>query len=269
MAPSVSASYLRSEKLLTLQREITLRYASRKPIAWSNRLPGIQTRLGSEKKCLALTFDACGYGKKSKGYDAELIAVLRREQVPATLFISGLWADAHPDLVRSLAADPLFEIENHGLRHLPCSVSGHSAYHISGTRDAADVVLEVEGNAEKLATLTGRTPRFYRAGTAMYDDVALDIVADLGYTVAGYSILGDAGATYSAAQVQRALLSAKPGDIVICHMNHPEGETCAGLKAAIPVLKAKGYTFVTLGENRPRTDLAARAGMDHHDHSGN
>ena len=248
-SPAYGAGVPQSAQLLSLQHAIALRYAGCQPVVWGSRLTGIQTHLGGEGKCLALTFDACGYGKKSQGYDAALIAALRREQVPATLFISGLWADAHPDLVKLLAADPLFEIENHGLRHLPCSVNGHGAYHLPGTRNAEDVVLEVEGNAEKLQTLTGRKPHYFRAGTAMYDDVALAIIADLGDTVAGFSVLGDAGATYSAAQVQTALLSARPGDMVICHMNHPEGETCAGVSAAIPLLKAKGFRFVRLDDS--------------------
>jgi len=247
----LSPSLLPSAECLALQRIISARYAGRVPMAWGNRIKGIRTHYTAQQKCLALTFDACGNGRKSNGYDEELISYLRQEHIPATLFISGIWADAHPDKLLSLTADPLFEIENHGLRHLPCSVNSHSAYHIIGTRDVADVVLEVEGNAEKLAKLTGRKPCLFRDATAMYDDVALDIITDLGYTVIGYSILGDAGATFSAAQVKAALLTAKPGDIIICHMNHPEGDTCAGIQAAIPLLQAQGYTFVKLDEVLP------------------
>jgi len=62
----------------------------------------------------------------------------------------------------------------------------------------------------------------------------------------GCSVNGDAGATYSADQVAKALMSALPGDIVLMHMNRPEGQTAEGLAAALGSLKEKGFTFVRL-----------------------
>ena len=38
------------------------------------------------------------------------------------------------------------------------------------------------------------------------------------------------------------------GDIVIMHMNHPEGETAEGVIAAIPILQKQGYEFKKLSE---------------------
>ena len=61
-------------------------------------------------------------------------------------------------------------------------------------------------------------------------------------------MLGDAGATYTAEQVRAALLTSKPGDIIIAHMNHPGAGTGAGIMAAVPELQKKGFRFVKLGE---------------------
>jgi hypothetical protein len=58
--------------------------------------------------------------------------------------------------------------------------------------------------------------------------------------------LGDAGATFSSQQVKKALLSARPGSIIICHMNHPTSGTAQGVIDAVPVLIARGYSFVAL-----------------------
>jgi hypothetical protein len=66
--------------------------------------------------------------------------------------------------------------------------------------------------------------------------------------VIGFSIIGDAGATYRKDQVKTALLKAAPGDIVILHMNHPQGDTAAGVIAAIPELKRGGFGFVRLAD---------------------
>jgi peptidoglycan/xylan/chitin deacetylase (PgdA/CDA1 family) len=48
--------------------------------------------------------------------------------------------------------------------------------------------------------------------------------------------------------VKEALLGADPGDIIILHMNHPEGHTAAGVEAAIPELKKRGFGFVKLSD---------------------
>jgi peptidoglycan/xylan/chitin deacetylase (PgdA/CDA1 family) len=147
-----------------------------------------------------------------------------------------------------LSKDPLFEIENHGTLHKPLSVNGRSAWGITGTRNVGQEVDEVWGNHHKIRSLTGRTPLFFRSGTAYYDDVAVKIVQELGERVVNYNVLGDAGATFNAEQVKTALLSSKPGSIVLLHMNQPKGETFEGLRLAIPELIKRGYRFVKLTE---------------------
>jgi peptidoglycan/xylan/chitin deacetylase (PgdA/CDA1 family) len=54
--------------------------------------------------------------------------------------------------------------------------------------------------------LSGHQTKFYRSGTNYYDEVAVAIASDLGYITVGYSVLGDAGATYSREQVKKTLL---------------------------------------------------------------
>ena len=108
------------------------------PTQWGMALPGIATSFVPDGRQIALTFDAC-----RGGCDDALLETLRRNQVPAVLFFNGKWIDQHPDRAAQLAADPLFEIGNHGTRHVPLSVAGRAAYGIAGTRSAAEVVDEV------------------------------------------------------------------------------------------------------------------------------
>ncbi len=233
--------------LETLKQEMTTRYAGVTPVTWGENVPGVHTRLNSDEKVIALTLDACG-SARGKGVDSRLMEFLIREQVPATLFINGRWIDANPDLFRQLAANPLFEIANHGIRHKPASISGRSIYGIDGTKSIGEVVEEIELNARKIDAITGVRPKLYRSGTAYYDEVAVQISRELGHEVAGFSLLGDAGATWSAAQVKAALLRALPGDIALLHMNHPEAGTGAGIMAAVPELRKRGFRFVRMSE---------------------
>jgi peptidoglycan/xylan/chitin deacetylase (PgdA/CDA1 family) len=217
------------------------------PTEWGEKVTGVKRRLATREKVIALTFDACG-SAKGMGLDARLVEFLEKEQVPATLFINARWIEPNRAAFDRLAANPLFEIENHGYRHKPASVTGRSVYGIKGTGSPAELVDEIELNARKILALTGRKPRFYRSGTAYYDEVAVKIAAELGEEIAGFSLLGDAGATYTGDQVTRALLTAAPGDIIILHMNHPEGGTGAGVIAAVPELKKRGFRFVRLSD---------------------
>ncbi len=231
----------------SLKQQTATRFAGRRPTQWGENVPGVRTRLATDEKVVALTLDACG-SARGKGVDARLMDFLIREQIPATLFINARWIDANPELFRRLAANPLFEIANHGLRHKPASVNGRSSYGIEGTRDAGELVEEIELNARKIEAITGKRPRLYRSGTAYYDEVAVEIAAELRHEVAGFSVLGDAGATYSAAQVRAVLLRATAGDVILCHMNHPESGTGAGIIVAVPEMKRHGFTFVRMSD---------------------
>lgn len=233
--------------LENLKQQLSDRFSDRKATQWGENVPGVRTRLATKEKVMALTLDACG-SAKGNGVDARLMNFLAREKIPATLFINARWIDANPKLFRSLATNPLFEIANHGMWHKPASTSGQSIYGIIGTKDTKELVGEIELNARKIEAITGKRPRLYRSGTAFYDEVAVEIATLLGHQVAGFSILGDAGATFSATQVTAALLKAVPGDIALLHMNHPESGTGTGIMVAVPELKRRGFRFVRMSD---------------------
>jgi peptidoglycan/xylan/chitin deacetylase (PgdA/CDA1 family) len=227
--------------------EVVARYGRLRPHTWGFGGPGVVRELATSGRVIALTFDACG-GYGGSGYDQGLIGFLRRREVPATLFLNSRWIDANPGAFRRLAAEPLFEIANHGSRHLPLSVTGRSAYGIAGTRNAGQVYDEVAGNQAKLTRLLGVPPRFFRAGTAYSDDVAARIVTAMGVRLVTFSVNGDAGATFTSGEVRSAVTGAPRGSVVIGHMNHPESGTAEGMTAAVPYLLASGYRFVRLSD---------------------
>jgi peptidoglycan/xylan/chitin deacetylase (PgdA/CDA1 family) len=215
--------------------------AGRAPSQWGMALPGIVTTFAPAGRQLALTFDACDHAS-----DERLLATLEQHNVPALLFVCSKWIDANPGRTEQLAANPLFDIGNHGTHHVPLSVTGRSAYGIPGTKSAAEAVDEVWTNQNRLAALTGTAPSWYRTGTAHYDDVAVQIVHELGLTPVGFSVNADNGATLPAGRVGAAITGAAPGSIVLAHMNHPRSGTAAGVAAAIPAMLAGGWEFVPL-----------------------
>jgi peptidoglycan/xylan/chitin deacetylase (PgdA/CDA1 family) len=214
---------------------------SRTPTQWGMSLPGVPTTFAAGGKQVALTFDACRGAS-----DETLLNTLERNGVPAVLFLAANWVDANPGRAAQLAANPLFDIGNHGTRHVPLSVTGRTAYGIGGTRSADDVVTEVWTSQTKITQVTGTAPTWFRPGTAHYDDVAVDIVRELGLRPLGFSVNADNGATAPAVSVRSRIAGAAPGSIVLAHMNHPESGTAAGVGDAIAGLRAAGWEFVPL-----------------------
>lgn len=233
--------------ILTLFATV-LSLSAGEPTQWGENVTGVVTTFHTSKKEVALTFDACGGSTKSSQVDAGLIDFLIQNHIPATLFINSRWIKSNPEVFSYLSSNPLFEIANHGTAHRPLSVNGKSIYNIAGTNTPEEVAQEINGNGDLIEKLTGKRPRFFRSGTAYYDEQAVTIAHNNGVEIAGFSILGDAGATFSAPKVAQQVESAHNGDILIFHMNHPEGGTREGIIAGVTKLKSEGFNFVRLSE---------------------
>jgi peptidoglycan/xylan/chitin deacetylase (PgdA/CDA1 family) len=200
-------------------------------------------------KTVALTLDACG-----GAYDADLINFLVRARIPATIFATRKWLDRNPEATTVLRAHAdQFEIENHGANHVPAVIGiGRKVYGIAGDATLGALQSEVRDGAAAIAAATGRAPRWYRDATAIYDPAALTAIAAMGYQVAGFSVNGDAGATLKRGAIIERMKTVKTGDIIIAHMNKPNGDTAEGLSVGLAALQQQGFRFVTLGNMQVR-----------------
>lgn len=231
----------------SFRKNIAKAFENQTPRQWGENVTGVKTNLDTQEKVIALTMDACG-SPLGMAYDERLVNFLKKEKIPATLFINARWIDKNLSTFKELASNPLFEIGNHGLEHKPASVNGKSIYGLSGTNNVEELVDEIELNARKIESITHKRPKYFRSGTAYYDEVAVSVANKLNHQVVGFSILGDAGATFSTKKVEEAFLKAKKGEIVIIHMNHPTSDTAQGTINAITKLKQKGFKFVKLSD---------------------
>jgi len=230
--------------LLTLGIGVQALASSPTNLVWGSKLPEITLTLpvSEDEKVLYLTLDAC------EGLvDEALINLLIKHNVPATLFINAQWIDRNSESFVKLAENPLFQIENHGTKHLPASVWGWSIYGIKGTSSKEELIVEIMVNQEKIKKLIDKEPKWYRSGTAYYDFEAVKIIKEeLQLNIAGFAISLDAGATLTAQEVYERSMKAESGDILLGHMNHPKSGTAKGLEKAIPKLLAKGFVFKVL-----------------------
>ncbi len=239
---------LHSDTSYMKEREKIIReYTGVSPGRWGEFVKGVNEDIRANGKIVALTFDACG-GPHSNKFDTAIINYLKKENIPATIFVTGRWIDDnYPAFVR-LSKEPLFEIENHGLNHRPCSLDGQSAYGIKGTAGPGEAFDEIEANERKIEQITGRRPLFYRTGTAYINEACTRLAAELNVKVISYDVLSGDAIPYTAIAVitRNVLTHIKPGAIVIFHINHPEWNTYESLLKIIPALKKSGYSFARL-----------------------
>lgn len=125
--------------------------AADKPVEIHDRLAATS----ADDRRVALTLDAC-----SGGYDADLIEILVRNRIPATIFATRRWLDANPLGRATLKAHlDLFDIEDHGENHVPAVIgAGRKVYGIPGEPDIVHLRREVQGGAAAVADLTGAPP---------------------------------------------------------------------------------------------------------------
>ena len=192
---------------------------------------------------VALTLDACS-GKT----DDRILSALVENHIPATVFVSARWLKRNEAALQLMLAHPdLFQIENHGRRHVPAVDVPGKVYGIAAAGSPQAVTEEVTQGAAAVKAATGRAPEWFRGATARYNSGGLQEIAATGEAVAGYSLRADDGAALSASGVRKRLAGAKDGDVIIAHVNHPEKPAGAALVAGIVELKAKGFLFVKLG----------------------
>lgn len=195
-------------------------------------------------RVVALTFDAC-----SGTIDRRILDTLVKNRIPATLFVTHRWLKRNQATMAILSAHPdLFEIENHGDQHVPAITDTARLYGLKTAGTLEAVRNEVEGGASAVERATGKAPRWFRGATAVYSPDALESIRAAGYSIAGFSLNADMGASLPATTVAKRIAAARSGDVIIAHINQPGHPAGQGVVDGIQRLIDKGTVFVKLDD---------------------
>ncbi|MER6917310.1 polysaccharide deacetylase family protein [Streptomyces sp. NPDC000594] len=212
---------------------------------------------------VALTFDAdmtADQGSRAvrgERFDnPELLETLRALKVPATVFMTGRWAEEYPDQAKEIGNDPLFEIGNHSYSHYGFTANCHNLPRVAASRMLADV-----RRADTAIARTGarRTVPYFRFPGGCFDKEALRAIAPAGKTAVQWDVVsGDAFANYPDAVVEQVLNDVSPGSVVVMHMTRSAAPvTGAAVEEIVPALREQGYRLVTVSELLKRSAKGA------------
>ncbi|MEU2877211.1 polysaccharide deacetylase family protein [Streptomyces sp. NPDC007070] len=205
-------------------------------------------------KTVAFTFDAdmtADEGPRAKAGEhfdnPGLIAALRSLKVPATVFMTGKWAETYPDEARSIGSDPLFELANHTYSHYAFTDDCYGLPTISEDGVREDV--ERAYTAFQKAGVPHPMP-YLRFPGGCYDKDVLRTLGPLGVTAVQWDVVsGDAFATDTDAVARQVLDGVKPGSVVVMHCTRSAAPTTEHVvRTVVPQLRAKGYRFVKVSE---------------------
>ncbi|MFI5769418.1 polysaccharide deacetylase family protein [Streptomyces sp. NPDC051658] len=221
--------------------------------------PGAQTpvfahgaRTGG--KVVALTFDAdmtAAEGPRAAAGEhfdnPGLIALLRELKVPATVFMTGRWADEYPAQARSIGADPLFEVANHSYSHYAFTSPCYGLPTVAKGDMRADTARAFA--SFRKAGVRNTVP-YFRFPGGCYDDASLRALTPEKVTAVQWDVVsGDAFATNADAVAEQVLDGVQPGSLVVMHCTRSAAPvTDEAVRQVVPELRRRGYRFVKVSD---------------------
>ncbi|MEU2435837.1 polysaccharide deacetylase family protein [Streptomyces rubradiris] len=205
-------------------------------------------------KTVALTFDAdmtADQGPRAASGERfdnpGLIRALRELKVPATVFMTGSWAEQYPAEARDLGRDPRFEVANHSWSHYAFTADCYGLPTVDAGRMRADVE---RAYASLRAAGVPHPMPYFRFPGGCYDQQALRALSGLGVTAVQWDVVsGDAFATDADAVARQVLDGVRPGSVVVLHCTRSAAPTTEQvIRTVVPELRGRGYRFVKVSE---------------------
>lgn len=195
--------------------------------------PTVLLKGSSSEKNIALTFNI-SWGEKRL---EEIIHVLKTYDVQATFFISGEWAERHPDQV-TLIQDHHHEIGMLGYRY-----KNYVDQEIEQVRKDLLYAREV---FEKIGL---ENINLLRTPSGKFNKEIIELAKSFNYEVVHWSVnTNDWERPGVDAIVQTTLDETKNGDIILMHASDEADQTVEALKVILPALLDRKFQFISIPE---------------------
>ncbi|WP_096271348.1 polysaccharide deacetylase family sporulation protein PdaB [Paucisalibacillus globulus] len=200
---------------------------------FSKESPVALTKGSSDEPNIALTFNI-SWGEK-KVHD--ILKQLEQHQVQATFFVSGEWAEKHPDILKKIS-EGKHEVGMLGYRY-----KSYLDQEIDQVRKDLRYAKEIFGK------LGYKDMELVRAPHGHFNDEIIKLAEDMGHKVIHWNINPNDWQNPGTQKIVDHVMSeTNNGDIILLHASDSVKQTAESLKTILPGLKNKGYKFVTVSE---------------------
>lgn len=196
----------------------------------TRKLPVYGVDCGEEKK-VALTFDAAWGADKTQG----ILDTLNEYGATGTFFLVGFWVDDYPDMVKKISESG-------------CEIGNHSKNHLQMSKlSAEEIKTELDYVSEKVESLTGKRPEYFRPPYGDYNTKLVEEVEASGMQAIQWSVDSLDWKGLNAQEIlSRVTKNVKPGSIILFHNN--SDHILEALPLVLAYLQSEGYTAVGMSE---------------------
>ena len=174
---------------------------------------------------VALTFNI-GWGDLQA--EPILDTLKKLEVKSATFFLSGAWAERHPEVVEKIKGMG-FEIGSLGY-----------AYEDYTELEDAEVRRDIDRSLEVLQKLNIKEVDLLRSPTGHFDRRTIKIADEMGLTVVHWSINSQDWRNPGVEEIVKNISKARKGDIILMHASDAATQTDKALPEVLSILKKKG-----------------------------
>lgn len=200
---------------------------------WPQHKPTVLLKGDSKENNIALTFNI-SWGENRVD---EIVNVLKENDVQATFFISGEWAERHPDLLKKIT-DNSHEIGMLGYR-----------YKNYLEQDIEQVRKDLLYAREVFRKLGFDDMKLLRTPSGQFNKEIVDLAKKFNFEVIHWSVNTKDWERPGVDEIiQTTLNETTGGDIILMHASDSAEQTAEALKVILPGLKNKDFQFVSITE---------------------
>lgn len=186
-----------------------------------------------DKSQISVTFDSA-WGTEDL---EEILAILKKHKCVAAFFVTGDWAEEHPEAIRAISQDGHI-IGNHGHHHK----------HMTQL-DAQGMSDEIMGCHNIIKQQTGNDMMFFRAPYGDYNEAVVEAAKKCGYYTIQWDVDSLDWKDYGVDAIVHTVCDHKhlgPGSILLLH--NGSKYTKDALDTLLLNLESQGYQFVPLDQ---------------------
>ncbi|MGM8366645.1 polysaccharide deacetylase family sporulation protein PdaB [Virgibacillus sp. W0181] len=195
--------------------------------------PAVLSKGNADEENIGLTFNI-SWGEE-RAFD--ILKQLDKHDVQATFFISGEWAERHPDIVEKI-------VENkHELGMLGYRYKSYL------DQDINEVRKDLLHAVEIFDKLGYKDIKLLRTPSGHFNKEIIELAEQLDFKVIHWNInSNDWKNPGSTTIINNVMEEASNGDIILMHASDSAKQTAKALDTILPGLKTKGLTFITITE---------------------